>query len=141
MTALRNCGDCGIYPGGLHSPGCDMERCPLCGGQIISCNCIYELAGMPMDRLAIDQPHIYNSGPTPLMEATFEAAIAANGGPLPWNGEYGGSAECREFGFYSYWGQGTWVRCEATHPNARPDLNRLHTDAKWDRPSRKWVLK
>ncbi len=33
------CHDCGIPEGGIHSEGCDMERCPKCGGQLISCDC------------------------------------------------------------------------------------------------------
>jgi hypothetical protein len=33
------CGDCGSTPGHLHHPECDMERCPRCGGQLISCGC------------------------------------------------------------------------------------------------------
>ena len=35
----RNCHDCNAGPGQLHHPGCDWERCPVCGGQIISCSC------------------------------------------------------------------------------------------------------
>lgn len=33
------CGDCGAMVGGYHHPGCDCERCPKCGGQLISRNC------------------------------------------------------------------------------------------------------
>lgn len=33
------CGDCGVAPGGVHHSGCDMERCPRCQGQLISCAC------------------------------------------------------------------------------------------------------
>ena len=33
------CHDCGAMPGEFHHPGCDMERCPQCGGQYFICNC------------------------------------------------------------------------------------------------------
>ena len=34
------CHDCNIKEGGYHHPNCDMERCPRCGGQLISCGCL-----------------------------------------------------------------------------------------------------
>lgn len=34
-----HCHDCNVSLGQLHHPGCDMERCPLCKGQAISCYC------------------------------------------------------------------------------------------------------
>lgn len=36
------CHDCNITAGHYHHPGCDMERCPRCGGQLIACGCLDE---------------------------------------------------------------------------------------------------
>lgn len=35
------CGDCGILckEGNLHHWDCDLEECPKCGGQLITCGC------------------------------------------------------------------------------------------------------
>lgn len=37
----NTCCDCGAQEGHLHDFGCDMERCPFCGWQLISCDCCY----------------------------------------------------------------------------------------------------
>ena len=33
------CGDCGVPEGEYHDFWCDMERCPVCGEQILYCGC------------------------------------------------------------------------------------------------------
>ena len=33
------CHDCGILNGGVHHFGCDVERCPVCKGQMFCCDC------------------------------------------------------------------------------------------------------
>jgi hypothetical protein len=39
------CGDCGVKPGGFHHLGCDLQRCPVCGGQMLSCGCRFDEDG------------------------------------------------------------------------------------------------
>lgn len=33
------CHDCRVVKGQLHVPGCDVEECPMCRGQSITCGC------------------------------------------------------------------------------------------------------
>ena len=34
------CRDCRTPPGGVHHPGCCVERCPACLGQAFGCECL-----------------------------------------------------------------------------------------------------
>jgi hypothetical protein len=39
MPASSCCPDCGTAPGDLHLDECDIERCPYCVQQLVSCDC------------------------------------------------------------------------------------------------------
>lgn len=39
MEEGERCHDCGATFGHFHHWGCDAERCPACGGQLIGCDC------------------------------------------------------------------------------------------------------
>lgn len=36
------CNDCRVLKGQLHVPSCDVEQCPVCGGQAIGCDCEHD---------------------------------------------------------------------------------------------------
>lgn len=33
------CGDCGAEENDYHEMNCDLEKCPICYGQLFSCDC------------------------------------------------------------------------------------------------------
>ena len=35
-----SCNDCGTPPGGYHHDNCDVETCPWCRAQLLSCGCL-----------------------------------------------------------------------------------------------------
>src|SRR5262249_17033068 len=113
---LSECHDCGVKPGQYHQLGCDVELCPRCGGQLLMCliGCCFEFDKNEPDPPPQDDREI-------------------------WTGEWPGSQECREFGWFSREVlDNGWQRCEADTPGALPDLNRLQTEADWDRRDKRF---
>jgi hypothetical protein len=151
----HDCHDCGAKPGALHTYGCDVERCVLCGGQALGCHCVYEVNGMNYDDLEDKHPIIYNNGPTEEMCSKLDTEIEKLGGRLPWTGLYPGTEECVEYGLFSRWvdektGEpieysidrpGKWQQCTKDDPGAGPNLDRLSPwgGFVWSRERRRWV--
>lgn len=86
---LRDCGDCGAKPGERHDPGCDVAQCALCGGQLIGCDCVYEVNGIGRSNMEATHPEIYRNGASPEMWKRYDAEVAKIGGPLVWSGTDG----------------------------------------------------
>ena len=54
------CGDCGVAASGLHHLGCDLQDCPRCGRQLLSCGCRFDEDGPSS---AIDDEPLHISVP------------------------------------------------------------------------------
>lgn len=135
MTHFTTCQDCGAAIGEQHRRGCDVERCPACGGQAISCDCAY--GGHP----EMDDPN--SPDPTDEQYKAWDAEFEAKWGHrrMPWTGEWPGDAECREYGWYARMipGKTGWHTCSPADPGAQLDLNRLVATCDWDAESQRFV--
>ena len=53
---IKTCPDCGVRTGELHDLFCLKERCPFCGGQLASCDCIRNVLKLSdSERQALDK--------------------------------------------------------------------------------------
>lgn len=59
-----SCGDCGVRRGGLHHLGCDLQRCPVCRCQMMSCGCRFDEDGPAIEELEVDR----NGDPVEVIE-------------------------------------------------------------------------
>ena len=75
---LAECDDCGAQPGEYHVMGCDRERCPRCGGQLLLC--------------------LMCRCPESMPEEHWPPALDDR---LPWTGYPAGVMECRQFGWFA----------------------------------------
>jgi hypothetical protein len=116
------CPDCQVTVGAQHDNGCDVARCLWTGLQRLSCQ------WFGLDPVLTEHDC---------------------GGDV-WTGHWPGEVEATSLGFWCIWdgpdpergwdytGRG-WVRVTADHPEAQPDLNRLVTEARWDRRQQRWT--
>jgi len=42
--------ECGVKQGQIHEWGCSQERCPFCGGLLLSCGCVCKHLGLSMPK-------------------------------------------------------------------------------------------
>lgn len=69
------CHDCDCQEGQFHSPGCDMEQCPFCGGQLISCDCACRILGIDHS----EGTRAWHHGLTPEQDREWAEKLAEKG--------------------------------------------------------------
>lgn len=116
------CPDCGVAVGHPHELGCDIRRCLHTGGQAISCD----------SAAYVEYGDEDGEGPPDDFHEDCGRDV--------WSGEFPGVADAKRLGFWCYWDDDKgFVRCGPDHPEATPDLNRIHGfGARWDRSSQRW---
>jgi hypothetical protein len=72
------CGDCGVVRGGFHHLGCDIQCCPACRGQMLSCGCHFD-----EDEGTIDWGVDGNGDPVEIVMIDGEEVIVHHTDSLP----------------------------------------------------------
>jgi hypothetical protein len=79
--ADQRCHDCGVKRDWYHHPGCDMERCPKCAGQLIFCGCLDDDAYNAWQRVKGERDQLREAARSILWMAREYAEGGGRGGP------------------------------------------------------------
>lgn len=82
----EECHDCEVLEGELHHYGCDMERCPFCGNQLLTCNCKYKILGFEYNQESLNNglpESVYKHGLDQDMDKIWKEHLA-NKGRIPY---------------------------------------------------------
>lgn len=107
-TERTNCNDCSAAIGEEHIIGCDIERCPRCGMQLIGCVCFTKYT---------------ESG-----EAEWDIIGLNREGREKWSGisferemKY-----CEKWNYWVKWHNNSWQKTTRDDPDAVHDINTAH---------------
>ena len=124
----RPCRDCGVPIGQPHSDGCDVPICLWTGIQRLQCDGLDDPCDCEdANGYSVEGYTIHTCG-----QQLHDC------GRQIWNGVWPGYSECIEYGWFT-WFQPPWHECGPEHPQAVPDLTRLHRSCDWDRIRGRWV--
>ncbi len=110
----KNC-SCGARPKEQHNGGCDVARCAATGRQYFQCE---------------GEKHEYNG--------RIYGEHTGKCEPDTWTGYWPGEKEATDLGWFVYWGP-PWIECDAEHPDAGPDLNKVLVLLDWDPKTQTYV--